>query len=461
MGRKRAFALGILFLVVVSYCWGQEFSEKQDLAIFNLDYYGAPVADDAPSLSIKSEGKGGSFSLELKGSGSEQTDRIFQQAIGSIDTTLREVFVKLGRFNVIGLPQRLPASDVQGFIDNIKEIKESNEEIPEEVRLGQVAFTEAQFNRLVGSFIVVIPSVTQYSQTLTDDNEYKTTISTAFSFVNVSEYKNFASFTVETTGYDEDAFESMRSAVSSISTQLEFKIRSVPEFQIKTAIIEVLGGRVYLEFGKNRGLQLGDEYRVLRYRDVAGYNAEDPVALLVIEEVQENFSGARIRYSKTPLVPGDQLKEIPRMGVTLEPYFNMVVAASSTQGFLGFAGLRTAISRGFIGLRPAAGLEFVLGSPTINSGLLGSLWVGGEYSLYLGRFRPHISGGVGVTGYFDPTGNNDPDLSHLHLNLKARIAYLVTDDVEIIIEGGYVHNLALTGDYPFGGIVAGASVGLK
>ncbi|KGE73351.1 hypothetical protein [Spirochaeta lutea] len=453
--------LSCLLLISGAMVWAQEFSEKQDLAIFNLNYYGAPVSNDVPSLSIKSEGKGGSFSLELKGSGSEQTDRIFQQAVGSIDASLREVFIELGRFNVIGLPQRLSSSDVQAFIDGIQEIKESNTEIPEEVRLGQVAFTEAQFNRLVGSFIVVIPSVTQYSQILEEDGDYKTSISTSFSFINVQEYKNFASFTIETTGYDENAFDSMKSAVDSIPGQLEFQIRSVPEFQIKTAIIEVLGGRVYLEFGRNMGLQLGDEYRVLRYRDVAGYNAEDPVALLVIEEIQENFSGAKIIYAKTPLVPGDQLREIPRMGVTLEPYFNVVVASPTEDGFLGFVGLRTAISRGFFGLRPAAGLEFVLGNVGSIRGLMGSLWAGGEYSLYLGRLRPHISAGVGVTGFFDPTGESDPLLSHLYLNLKARVGFLVTDSVEIIAEGGYVHNLSFGSYGSFGGILAGLSVLLK
>src|SRR5690606_16352229 len=164
----RRMMLFVLFLaIVVSFGAAQEISQRKDIAIFALNYYGAPpTTDTGGSVELKANAKTGEVSLKLQGSGSQETDRVFQQALGSIDSQIRQVFSGLNRFNVIGLPQRLTDGDVQAFIDTIRQFNESNAEIPEEVRFGEVAFTEADFNRLVGAFYVVIPSVIRYDQFL-------------------------------------------------------------------------------------------------------------------------------------------------------------------------------------------------------------------------------------------------------------------------------------------------------
>ncbi len=62
-------------------------SEKQDIAVFALGYYGWLI----PS-----------------------------QALGTIDLKIQEVFAKIGRFNVFGTTQRLSSRGVQDFIDTLR-----------------------------------------------------------------------------------------------------------------------------------------------------------------------------------------------------------------------------------------------------------------------------------------------------------------------------------------------------
>ncbi|HUX37244.1 MAG TPA: hypothetical protein VMV44_05015, partial [Rectinemataceae bacterium] len=110
-------------------------SEKQDMAIFGLGTYGYPIP------------------LEV---------------LGRVDLDIQKVFVDLGRFNVIGYQQRLSSADLPAFEDAIKKTKEGTMVIPDKYQFGEALLTHAEWNRLVGSFIVAVPVVggfdSQYNQ---------------------------------------------------------------------------------------------------------------------------------------------------------------------------------------------------------------------------------------------------------------------------------------------------------
>ena len=73
---------------------GPTVSEKKDVAIFALGYYG--------------------FGIPI-------------EALGSIDQEIQKVFVDLGRFNIIGRkPEACPPRAWTQFIDTIKKAKEAN-----------------------------------------------------------------------------------------------------------------------------------------------------------------------------------------------------------------------------------------------------------------------------------------------------------------------------------------------
>ena len=167
--RSLFFILLISFLGI-SLLGAQEVSEKKDIAVFNLSYSDYSIPDGA---------------------------------LGLVDQSIQNVFIELGRFNIIGMNYRLGANDINTFIDRVKQVKEQNIEVPEEVRLGQATFTEADFNQLVGSFIVVVP-VMSYYNVYEEGNDYEAEIQTSFTFIKVDEGQAFASFQIDTSASGEN-----------------------------------------------------------------------------------------------------------------------------------------------------------------------------------------------------------------------------------------------------------------
>ena len=442
----------------------QQISEKQDLSLFKLNYYGAPVYQPQ-NVKITAHYGNSSVTVELKGSGKIDVDGLFQQTIGAVDGAIQKVFVDLGRFNIISMPQRLTSDDVGSFIQAIKDFKEKTLVIPDAVSFGTQAFTEADFNRLTGSFIIVIPSVTFYDVVYVDkkkDQHYQANVSVAFSFVDAKNNKQLAQVNLDLAGSDPDsAASALKSAVDSMGSQLTFEIRKIQAFQIASGITQILRGDVVLEFGKNMGLQIGDEYNITRPEQIGGYAEETPTGLLIIKEVREKVSIAQVIYADPAPQIGDQLREAPRIGVDLSLYgsgmFNFPF------DFSGVAlGVRATPSRGFFALRPIVDIGVVLGSG-VSIGPNGEFplsgMIGAEYNLYLGRFK--IAPNVLVGGILLIPGNQNQNTRFGGLRVQAdlKLSVLVTDTMEIFAEGGYC--LLFAGAGTFNGIVISAGVTFK
>src|SRR6056297_3485392 len=128
-----------LFLLGASTVSAQTFSEREEIAIFRVSYYGQPSYDPPSDVRVEIRGRRGSLTVELRGTGNRTYDDLFARAIGAVDEQIRSVFINLGRFDVIGMQQRLTASSVDDFIATLSEYQADRSELPEAVLLGEQA----------------------------------------------------------------------------------------------------------------------------------------------------------------------------------------------------------------------------------------------------------------------------------------------------------------------------------
>ncbi len=353
MKSRRVVALLLLVLAVAPLAIAQQVSQKKDIAVFKLSYYQWDIPDSV---------------------------------LGGVDEEIRGVFVNIGRFNVLGMTQRLEPGDLSEFIDRIKAFKEVRAEMPEAVQMGREFFTQSDFERLVGSFIVVVPSVASYVLEVKDDGDFHVALKTSFSFVNVEQGTTFAQAFVETEGTEDSPQGAARSAMDGIAMLLTYEIRKIPEFQLKTGVLEVHGGEVILELGRDMGIKVGDEFVLVASRVLdSGKTLTTENGLLVIKEVSDEVSVGKVLYARPRPQEGDQLREFPLLGVETTPYLHVASGLLYDPGrIIGMAGIRGSVSRGFYGFRPIFALEVPFITNIIAAIPL-NLYLGGEYMLYLGR----------------------------------------------------------------------------
>jgi hypothetical protein len=432
MKRRALFAVVMLALAGFSLSAEATVSKKQDVAIFALGYYGWAIP---------------------------------QEALGNIDMEIQKVFVDLGRFNIIGMTERLSSGGLDQFIATLKKAKEANFVMPDKYQFGEAVLTEAEFNKLLGAFIVAVPVVTNFNSFYNYKSfRFETQLKTDVTFIDVASGNTIGISQVETTGTDKDnQGKSIASAIDSIPMQLQFEIRKVPAFQINTRILEVRGSEVKLQLGQDMGIRKGDEYSVMKASMIMGVKDEREVGLIDIKDVGTGISTGQIIYSQIPLGPDVQLREIPRLGFDAEPYLHVLTGATSAV----LPGVRLVVSRGFYGFRPYFGIQVPVGQ-ILNvftafaipvSGI-----IGGEYNMHLGRLSVTPYGGVGITYLYVTeaiTGYNSQTNFFTHVGLQGyvNLSYLVTRDVSLYADVGVDYWLGLTGLKDFFGNYGGMGVG--
>ncbi len=279
MKRKTGFAVILAALAMATGAWGQaaSVSEKRDMAVFSLGNFG--------------------WTLPL-------------EATGAIDAGIQGVFAELGRFNIIEMTQRLSSGGLAEFVQAIRKAKEANFALPEKHLFGEATFTEADFNRLLGAFTVAAPVITLFDSRYDLDRKSSVTcITTEVSFLDVASGEVLGAALVRTTGSDAtDQVASMRQVIEAIPKSLEFQVRSMPAFRISTRILAVPRGEVKLQLGSNMGIAKGDEYAVTGTKLISG-----------IKDVGVEISTGVVLYADKALEPGNQLREVPRLGIDVEP----------------------------------------------------------------------------------------------------------------------------------------------
>ncbi|MFW5789359.1 MAG: hypothetical protein ACOCW3_05405, partial [Spirochaetota bacterium] len=326
----------VIGLVVAASAASQSFSSRQEIAIFRLSYYGQPSYDPPPNVRVEIRGRRGSLSIELRGTGNRSYDELFARAFGAVDEEIRSVFVNLGRFDVIGMEQRLTQSTVDDFIAALSDYQADTADIPEAVLLGQQALTEQDFREITGGFVVVVPSVAWYQLDRDRDGNYRAQTRTSFTFIDVAERRTFEQFFVETSGYAESPQDAVREAVDGVADELSLRVRSMERFRIATGVLDVDGREVVVEFGRNMGLRAGEEYAIVADRVLStGHIATSETGLVLIREVHEDFSYGRVLYASPRARPGDQLREVPRRGFETTAYFDVLTDGLDVTSVIG------------------------------------------------------------------------------------------------------------------------------
>ena len=449
--KRKITAIVLAALALGSLAAQPTVSEKQDLAIFAIGYYGWNIP---------------------------------REALGSIDTEIQKVFLDLGRFTIIGYSQRFSSTDVQTFIDLLKKSKEENFVLPEKYQFGEAFLTAAEFDKLIGAFQVAIPVVVSFDSEWNQRKGYwETNIKTTVSFIDGGTGTLTGIADVETSGTDKDSqLSSIRSAVSAIPMELQYKIRSIPAFQINTRVLAASGREVRLQLGSNMGIKKGDEYSIIVSSTFQGFQDEREEGLVLIKDVGPEISTGVVLYSS--MKPGEdtQLREIPRRGVDAAPYIHFVngkllqvlgSGESEASGNNIIAGIRMPLSRGFFDWRPYAAVEVpVNGIRNIGTIFIMpiNVLVGAEYNAYLGRLALTPYAGLGASYIYlseviTGTSRDSSDTYIAHLGFQANLSasYLATRNVKIFAEVGYEYWLSLASWLysSYGGLSVGGGVSVK
>ncbi len=295
---SKFFALAfIMVLILFNPVYSAEVSQKKDIAIFG-------VRSNYSSIS--------------------------PELLSYIDSSINHYFIKQKRFNVIGYEDyRIGAENIDEFINRIKEIKAKKaEEIGTyDEKFGTVVIKGEDFDRIVNSFLVVVPVISDYRSKQEDVEKYsgstkivvsayKVSIVIDITFINVKEGKKEASIRLTGEGVDEDFSSAQKKAIDYALGQLSYQVKRIDIFKIKSIVLQVRGDTVLFTLGENMGVKPGDEYEVLTKMQIGktGTIASVPTALLRVKYVYPEYSEARIVYAKERVTEGDQVVEIAKMG---------------------------------------------------------------------------------------------------------------------------------------------------
>lgn len=374
----------------------QQVSQKQDLTIFDISFYGPNI------------------------------DR---RLVEGVDARIRQVFVNLGRFNVIGLTYRLDAVNVEDFLNKIRAAKESNVYIPIQFQTGQALFTEAEYNKLINSFILVIPQINNFSVDRRGGN-FVVSVETSFTVIDARTMTAIREIVIETEGTARTENEARREAVNAIPPRLQFEIRSIPQFRIRSGVLEIGFNEAIIELGRNMGINVGDEYVIQRKSTVAGFENVEETGLIIIKDVQERFSRGVIIFGNPQI--GDPVEELPRFGADIVPYLTIGMRSLLNKGILSDddankqvfnIGLKIIVTQGFFDTRPFVALEYTQS----DLGFLGfffipvNAWIGAEYTLYFNRLTVNPGIAVGATGIYFLWSDADEPLTYSHIGVQGRV----------------------------------------
>ncbi|MDC7228369.1 MAG: hypothetical protein PQJ61_16520 [Spirochaetales bacterium] len=430
----KKYLVSVLYVIVILIAASaQEVSGKQEIAVFSLSYsdWSTPSG-----------------------------------ALGIVDQQIIEVLSNIGRFNVRGLDLRLKAEDVAEFTSMVRDVNEANLVIDDKYRLGEAVFTEAVFEELVGSFIIVIPSLTHYDslvEAVDSGALWQVELQTSFSFVLVKDSSTIAQFSINTYGSGDTQRAATLDAAAAISGQLQFELKKIDQFRLKSGIIEVLPrGRVIIELGEEMGVVKGDEFSIVTTETLeSGHVIQNNSGLLVVSDVKQDVSFGKILYNDGVPEPGAQLAEVPRLGTELSLYGNLLFDIDYLDLCGGIVGVKSVFSRGFYDFRPIAGIEIPFVDEATDStwpGIPVSIYGGGELLWYFGRFQIEPSLALGVTGLIPVDEYDVFDVTHFGGRLELALNWMASDNFKIFLNGGYTYWWAPTASTTvssYGGIFGG------
>jgi len=362
---------------------------------------------------------------------------------------------------------------VDQFIIILKGIKESTFVLPEKYQFYEAFLTEAEFERLIGAFIVAVPVVTSFDSQFVNGKDWETQIKTNVSFIDVASGQLIGIANVETSGSSrETQYKSIQDAIAGIPMQLQYEIRKIPAFQLTTRVLGTVGGDIKIQLGSDMGIKPGDEYAVIVGGEYEGFKDERVEGLILIKEAGPEVSTGTVLYSGIKVVKDVQLREIPRQGADLAVYGHTYSVLdgdfANPDSFL--LGARVELTRGFYSIRPYAAVQAILDT---------QMWlpinaiVGVQYSMFMRRLELGARGGLAGSSNFiirliedAASTSDDPWFTHYGISAGAYASFLVTRDIKVFAEAQFDYMLGLADGLggPFGsygGVQVGAGVTLK
>lgn len=417
--RKLSFCIVFIFLSALSV-HTQTVSDKKDIAVFMT----ATKTDDVPAALYE-----------------------------AVDDTIMHVFRSMDRFTVIAVEERYTADSVDEFIRTIRQNREQNAEIPEAVYAGKQALTKDDWLKLVSAYVIVMPAFTEYELSVlqyewvdTDYDGYVDTLYTEYAvkytvqfiLLNMETEKMIGTFSLKHSGAGKSVKKALNQSLLLLADDLEFNVRKIPEFRIKTGITDIAGKTVSFELGKNRGISVGDEFALMEFDTDGGTVRERENGLLMVTEVNENASKALLLYSDGEPTFAEQLAEVPRLPVEFKVYGSLFMNSGTVQNkFLyGGFGVSAVQTRGFYRFRPFYSAEVYFDKKIIETGVPVGLLIGCQLgNIFIGRFQfsPEISAGAKML-FVKP--NAPPVFSGFALKGLAGFHFLVSRDIKLGFETG-------------------------
>lgn len=361
--------------------------------------------------------------------------------LSTVDEKIREIFVKVGRFQVLGLNVRIDGASVQDLVDNLRQRKSDQAEMTKEVQMGEVFLTEAHLDSLLKSAWVIVPQLTEFSTVARSSGGSKVLLRASLAVVNGATLEIANVVNVESSGSASTENEAVHSALEGLPTKLEYEIRKVEAFQTRTTVALVEGdGTVVLDLGHGRGVQVGDLYTL-------GSGAG---GLLRIAAVEQSRSVARIVLG-TPRI-GDPAREVAKLGVDWQGYTAVGLRASETSLLVGLKGV---LSRGVDVLRPVLFLD----TSPVAKGYAGlatipvNLLLGVEWYSSWGAVEVKVGTALGGTGLVLPSRSGTPgDFSYLGAQVQGGLNFVMSQDWKVSVDAGarYLKSLSVIGNSLWG-----------
>lgn len=393
---KKIFAVVLFLFSAINLFMGAEVSERKDIGVFPVyTSYNIPDA-----------------------------------AYRYFDDRLIAVLGGMKRFQVIGYQYRLDNNSAEDFIRKIQELKkESVMQNPKymDEDLGVAVIPASDMQKLVNSVFIFIPSITGFSETQYDVEvqekkngkiiirlvrEYKTYVNISVKIItsdgNLMDTYNASKETTSRTS----SVDAYNRGVNDAISGLNYHLRNVEQFKLKSQVLKVEGNQIYLETGRNLGIENGYEFALQKETKVLDRFTEKVVTGLVrVNSIGDQYSTATVIFGYPQ--PGDQLVETPMVGGRFNVFvgaFPMIIGQNvklketiagtnyiypiNPSGYVADIGIRFEGELGYGGL-----FDFNLGL-LINDPLGYYIDLGGGYEIYLGSVSFTLGADLSMIGIY-------------------------------------------------------------
>lgn len=452
------------------------------ILIVSLVFVGVIYAQTKPNVKISEQ-------QEIAVFASYYTYDIPANIVNKLDDGIVNLFLTMKRFKVNGYQFRFSESNLEQFISRVKELqaqKITKSEKFVDPKWGTITLTPEMLEKIVNSYTIVIPNIKSFGvETTYDDGQpiYTVTMGVSLKFFDPAEgvvfhvidvkksvnSKSGMSYMIEAISGGKSKSltreETILLAVDSLIEEIKYEIRKIEKFKLYTTIVEVSGGRYFIELGKNYDINPGLELDLVKTRTITiggkTRTVSESLGLVRVVNSEEDFSEVIPIFGDLNL--GDQLVDSLRRGFIFRLFLGLQQIdynLPSDTSLLGYfqskwnnlndtmglvIGVSGANDGSYAFFEPQIDLTLVLMSPiTITIDLLFN------YSLYLRNLKIKPFVGINLLGSFSYLGSIYWSLYYLDFYLTTfslgvtgglNIEYLFTKYIGLNINVGYKYTL--------------------